>query len=359
MLEAFLEHFFAFDLTHWMHTAHWLLIAVGLVAGVLLLGKSADVLVDEATELSLKLGMPKVIVGATIVSLGTTTPEAVVSVMAAIGGTPGLALGNAVGSIICDTGLILGAACLITPIPLDRWLVNRQGLVQFGAGLLLVALCVPWTALGDAFTTGGRLPQWGGFLFLALLAAYVAWSVRVAKSKGRLAAVDIDQLEEIEVEEEEANRSTLAMVFILLVATFFVVIASEILITAAIETAARLSVPEGVIAATLVAFGTSLPELTIAITASLKGRGELAIGNVIGADILNVLFVAGAAAAVTPGGLTAAPEFFSAQFPAMIAVLITFRIAIACSKNDQMPRWAGGILVGFYVAYLGFTFLMQ
>ncbi|WP_417746574.1 calcium/sodium antiporter [Rosistilla oblonga] len=353
MLEAFLEHFFAFDLLTWLHTAPWFLIALGLVVGVLMLGKSADVLVDEATELSLKLGMPRVIVGATIVSLGTTTPEAVVSVMAAIGGTPGLALGNAVGSIICDTGLILGVACLIAPIPLDRWLVNRQGMVQFGAGLLLIGMCVPWTRLGTMMTEGGVLPQWGGFMFLGLLAVYVLWSIHVAKSKG------VSDEPSDDSGEPEAVRSTVGMVFMLLVATFFVVVSSEILISAAIETAARLNVPEGVIAATLVAFGTSLPELTIAVTASLKGRGELAIGNVIGADILNVLFVAGAAAAVTPVGLNAAPEFFRVQFPAMLAVLITFRVAIMCAKGDQLPRWAGGLLVGFYFAYLGFSFVMR
>lgn len=352
MLDAVLEHFFAFDLPHWLHTAPWFFIAAGLVVGVLMLGKSADVLVDEATELSLKLGMPRVIVGATIVSLGTTTPEAVVSVMAAIGGTPGLALGNAVGSIICDTGLILGIACLITPIPLDRWLVNRQGIVQFGAGVLLVAMCVPWGALGNVMQDGGRLPQWAGFMFLGLLAIYVLWSIKVAKSKG---IVD----EPADEEETIPPRSTFGMVLMLLVATFFVVVSSEILISAAIETAARLSVPEGVIAATLVAFGTSLPELTIAVTACLKGRGELAIGNVIGADILNVLFVAGAAAAVTPAGLYAAPEFFRAQFPAMLAVLITFRIAIIFSKGDHLPRWAGGLLIGFYAVYLALSFLLR
>lgn len=372
MLEFLLEHFLEINLPIWMAGAHWIVIGLGLIVGILVLGKSADVLVEQATELSLRVGIPEVIVAATIVSLGTTTPEAVVSVMAAIGGKPELALGNAVGSIICDTGLILGIACIIAPIPLDRWLVNRQGLVQFGAGLLLVLLCVPWSNLGQIFVKGGSLPQWAGFLFLALLAGYVVWSIRLAKQGGSTkqnsAADEISQAEgsaensgdaddkSSESEGARAPRAPWLLIILIMIATLFVVMSSELLIAAATETATRMSVPKGLIAATLVAFGTSLPELTIAVTAALKGRGEQAIGNVIGADILNVLFVAGTAAAVTSTGLAAEPGFFKAQFPAMLGILITFRLAIMFSKGDSLPRWAGFALLGFYVGYLVITF---
>ena len=129
-----------------------------------------------------------------------------------------------------------------------------------------------------------------------------------------------------------------------------IVISSRILIPAVTETAVRLHVPDSIIAATVVAFGTSLPELITCLTAVTKGHGELAIGNIIGADILNILFVAGSASAVTLGGLSAPPHFFQILFPAMLIILITFRIGITFSK-DKLSRPFGFILLGNYATF--------
>ena len=138
-MEQALEHFIK-DLPN--------LLLFLMIAGTLFtVGKGADILVEEAVDLSKKWGIPKVLIGATIVSLGTTLPEAVVSVLAAAKGMPDLALGNAVGSIICDTGLILGLAAIIAPLPLNREMVNRQGWLQFGAGCLLIISCLPFSSL--------------------------------------------------------------------------------------------------------------------------------------------------------------------------------------------------------------------
>ncbi|MDA1055156.1 MAG: sodium:calcium antiporter [Planctomycetota bacterium] len=326
----------------------WPALAVAMVVSILALGKGADWLVEDAVKLSLRWGMPRVVVGATIVSLGTTTPEAVVSVMAAFQGRPDMALGNAVGSIICDTGLILGIGCLIAPLPIDPRVANRQGWIQFAAGVLLVALCVPWTSLGATFTSGGTLPQIGGWLLLALLAAYMVWSIRIARTSPDEAGLDQD------------NKSgTGKIVLSVLAAIAIVVVASFCLITTAEEVAVRLQVPPSIIAATLVAFGTSLPELTIVVTATLKGHGELAIGNVIGADILNVLFVAGAAAAVTPVGLAANVHFFHMQFPAMLFVLIVFRIGIWTAKEGKLRRGFGFVLLGAYLAVTVISYVVS
>jgi len=130
------------------------------------------------------------------------------------------------------------------------------------------------------------------------------------------------------------------------------VASSMVLIQTARVSAELLSVPPGVIAATIVAFGTSLPELVTAMTAVRKKKGEIALGNVIGADILNVLFVAGASASVTAGGLTARPYFFRLQFPAMLLVLFTFRIGLATSRKGTLGRPVGIVLLGIYIAYL-------
>jgi cation:H+ antiporter len=319
------------------------LFGVMLVA-IIVLGKSADWMVEKAVTLSLRTGMPKVIVGATIVSVGTTFPEAVVSVLAALNGNPDIALGNAVGSVICDAGLILGTACLIAPLPLNKKVVNRQGWVQFGAGVLLVLFCLPYTDLGNVFETKATLPQWAGFILVSGLVVYMIWSVRLAK------LADPDELDELD-EEAEDDSPVAILVGSILVGSLFVVASSVTLIEATKILATEAGIPEAVIASTLVAFGTSLPELVTAVTAARKGQGELAVGNVIGADILNVLFVAGAAAAITKEGLVAEPIFFKLQFPAMLIILLCFRIGIFAAKDGKLSRPFGAFLVTVYVIY--------
>lgn len=316
-----------------------------IVVTLYTLGKGADWLVEEAVILSVRWGVPKVLIGATIVSLGTTTPEAAVSVLAAIKGNPDFALGNAVGSIICDTGLILGTAALIAPLPLNRRIVNRQGWLQLGAGVLLVASCL------FVGTEGRHLPQIMGFVFLALLIAYLWQSIRWSRDVDQDAVTD-------EVESVEGNANAFFVVLKLVFAIAVVVASSWILIPAAKETAIRLHVPQSIIAASIVALGTSLPEFVTAVTAARRGHGELAVGNVIGADILNVLFVAGVSAAVTRGGLVAAPHFFFILFPTMLFILIVFRIGIFTS-GDTLKRPFGIVLIGAYVAVMIVSYVFR
>ena len=321
-----------------LHTI-WLFVIIAIT--LYLLGKGADILVDEAVTLSTRWGIPQTLIGATIVSLGTTTPEAAVSVFAAVQGDPDIALGNAVGSIICDTGLILGTAALIAPLPLNRKIVNRQGWLQLGAGFLLVIACLPFGSLGTTFAEGGRLPQVMGFLFLILLAAYMWQSIRWSRDADSDNTMEMDQSH-----DESAN--TVLVVVKLLFGILLVVASSSVLIPAVKIVAERVKVPESIIAATLVAFGTSLPEFVTAVTAARRGHGALAVGNVIGADILNVLFVAGAAAAVTGGGLEAPTHFFRLLFPLMLFILVVFRVGIFVS-GDSLKRPFGVILIAAYL----------
>ncbi len=321
-----------------LHTI-WLFVIIAIT--LYLLGKGADILVDEAVTLSTRWGIPQTLIGATIVSLGTTTPEAAVSVFAAVQGDPDIALGNAVGSIICDTGLILGTAALIAPLPLNRKIVNRQGWLQLGAGFLLVIACLPFGSLGTTLSEGGRLPQVMGFVFLILLAAYMWQSIRWSRDADSDSTMEMDH-----THDESAN--TALVVVKLLFGILLVVAASSVLIPAVKIVAERVKVPESIIAATLVAFGTSLPEFVTAVTAARRGHGALAVGNVIGADILNVLFVAGAAAAVTGGGLEAPTHFFRLLFPLMLFILIVFRVGIFVS-GDRLKRPFGVILIAAYL----------
>lgn len=302
-----------------------------IAAMLVVLGKGADLLVDEAVQLSVRWGVPKMLIGATVVSLGTTLPEVTVSVMSALNGSPGLAMGNAVGSIICDTGMILGIASLISPLPFKKAVVNKQGWAQFASGVLLVAV---------SFIFGGRVPQFMGFVFIALLVCYIVWTIKSGKA---------DMGEGADGDEAAADSPVALILLKLVLGIVLVIASSKVLIPAVQETALRCRIPETVIAATLVAFGTSLPELITAITSARKGHGDLAIGNIIGADILNVLFVTGASAAVTKGGLMVDNHFFYVLFPAMLFVLVVFRGSILFSKN-ALKRPVGAVLLAAYVA---------
>ena len=309
-----------------------------VVVSLYTLGKGADLLVDEAVALSTRWGLGKAVIGATIVSVGTTTPEAAVSVLSALQGKPGLALGNAVGSIICDTGLILGLASLIAPLPINRQLASRLSNVQVGAGILMVAACFPWSSPAKVFSDGGVLPQFVGVIFVILLALYIWQSIRWAGSTP-------SDAEGTEVEE---GGSTFGTIVKLILAIAIVVVSAQILIPTVSVMAERIGVPKHIISATLVAFGTSLPELVTAITAVRRGHGELAVGNIIGADILNVLFVAGVSAAATQGGLQADGQFFQFLFPSMVFILLVFRCGILVS-GDQLKRPFGVVLVATWV----------
>ena len=315
-----------------------------IAASFFVLSKGADILVDQAVSLSIRWGIPKMIIGATIVSLGTTLPEATVSVLAAINGNPDMALGNAIGSIICDTGLIIGIAALIGSLPVDKKTIDRQGWIQIAAALLLSLIALPFYKSG----VGGHLPQWVGFLFLLLLAVYLytmmKWSMTSGVDEGALL--------------DEKKSSVFVQLLTLVLGITMVILSSKILIGSVEVTALRLGVPQSIIAATLVAFGTSLPELMTAITSVRKGHGELAVGNIIGADILNVLFVVGAAAAATKGGLVVPIHFYYVQIPTMLIVLTLFRFF---SKNakDVISKKEGAALLLFYTIYLILNFTVK
>ena len=342
---------------HWFEPlAGWILLVLAL-ASMYALMTGADWLVDGASGLAQQLGVPKIIIGATIVSLGTTAPECAVSVMAAWGGKPGLALGNAVGSIIADTGLIFGLGCLLVALPVNRFLLSRQGWVQFGSAVLLAGLCYGmWMSHGMQ----AALPRWVGALFLVLLGCYMVVSVRWSKQiESQPESADAP-----ESTEHEPAKSTMRLLALLLVGVVVVVVGSHVLIQSVTVLAQRMAVPQVVIAATLVAFGTSLPELVVGMTAIRRGHYELLVGNVIGADVLNVLFVIGASAIAKPLPIieqdTRFPEIFLyVHLPTMLAVLVLFRLFIfRAVRRNTFERWMGAPLVGLWLGYVVWQYLV-
>ncbi len=311
---------------------------LAIVLCLYVLSKGADYMVDGAANLALRTGLSRIVIGATIISLGTTMPEAFVSVLAAWTGNPGLALGNGVGSIICDTGLIFGLMCMISRVPVKRYILDRTGWVQVGSATLLVLISVA------AYVASGGQPvlgRWVGILLLALLAAYLfsayLWSKR---------SLDLQDAED----DQEAEWGTGRSVWMLLLGLLGVIVGSRVLVPCAAVGAARIGVPQDIIAATLVAFGTSLPELMTAISAVRRGHPQIMVGNVVGADVLNCLFVIGAAATARP--LAVPPNFFSFHFPAMLIILYAFRLFIFMNKDGWFKHWQGAFIFGTYIVYL-------
>ncbi|MDK2867637.1 MAG: cation:H+ antiporter [Clostridiales bacterium] len=330
-MEAFLMHFLGNMPT----------IAVILVGVISLfsLGKGADILVDHAVSVSQHFNIPKAIIGATIISLGTTLPEASVSVLAAVQGVPDLALGNAIGSIIVDTGLIVGIVSQISPLPIDINAIRFQSWTQLAVGVLIVVFSLPFWHPGSV----GNISQWMGIVMLLMLAAYLYRSMKQSGSTAYQA-------------EEIVTSENIILDFVLIVVGIaIVIIASKVLIPSVEVLALRAGIPQSVIAATLVAFGTSLPELTTAIKSVTKGHSDLALGNIMGADILNVLFVVGAAATVTKEGLVVPSNFYSIHLPFLMIILVLFRI-FTLNSGDRISRMEGMVLLVCYIIYLAFNY---
>jgi len=324
----------------------WLIVLASI--GLLVFG--ANQTVSSAIRLARALGVSKVIVGATIVSLGTTTPETCVSVAAAFQGNPGLSLGNAVGSILADTGLIFGLCCVIKRLPMDRFVVKRHGWLQLGAGVLLVATCLGlWALSGDIHDV--VIPRSVGFLYVVLLAGYLYLSVKWARQHPQL----------IPEEAREANRAAckggaLPRNLVLLVAGLAVVVLTSDSLVGSVEVIChRSNIPESVLAVTLVAVGTSLPELAIALGSLIKGHEDLSVGNILGADILNVLYVSGASAVASP--LRVDPAFFYLYLPSMMAVRVLFRLYTLLGR-DHFHRWQGVPLMAAYAIFVVLTLVL-
>lgn len=330
----------------YLHSLPTVVLAVIIIASLYIVSKGADLLVDEAVNLSLIWGIPKTIIGATIVSLGTTLPETSVSVMAALQDNADLALGNAIGSMIVNTGLIIGLAAVIGKLTIDQKVVKRQGEIQVGAALLITVVSLPFLSPGP----GGSVSKGAGFFFLFLLVLYVLLSLRWSKEDG--VSIPLEDA----TETSKTGQSSLISMVKMFIGVLLVVISSRILVPAVEITAIRVGIPQSIIAATLIAFGTSVPELVTAITSVRKGHGDLAIGNVTGANILNVLLVTGGAAAVSTGGLTVPTNYYKLQFPTLIIILLVFRY-FTRQGNEAITKIQGLILLLIFGIYFALSYL--
>ena len=301
------------------------------------LTKSADFLVDGAVGVAVKLNIPKVIIGIVLVGLATTAPEFTVSMMSALRGFPEIALGNAIGSVIVDDGVALALGILIAPAA-----IKVDSKVLRNAGLFL--LTIDFLAFGLA--VNGILSRLEGLLLLGVLIVYMLLLLRSARKKSGIVPDT-----EPGVAEHVKPGPLRKQLILFLIGVLGVIIASEFLVDSSLNIARFFGVPEVIIGLTIIAIGTSLPEIATCITAARKGHGDLAFGNIIGADILNILWIVGAATAVNRIEVGANVIFFA--FPAMI--LMVAAMLLLARHTYSLQRWKGFVLLGLYAVYLAAT----
>ena len=302
---------------------------MSLVSGLVILVLAADKLVDGAVALSRRFGMSTLVVGMTVVAYGTSFPEFIVSTMAAVRGVGEFALGNIVGSNIANIGLVLGAVALAKPIPVSAgWLFRRD--------LPLLAIA---TAIAIWFLTDDLVARWEGMALLAIAAITTGWCVLSERSAN-------DASDEPRPDDLLSWTKSVAFVLIGLVGLLG---GAHFMVDGASDIARALGISERVIGLTIVALGTSLPELAASVAGATKGHPELAIGNVVGSCIFNLAFVLGGAVVIRP-----MPIDFGSMVGdvAVMATLTVVMIAMMSTKR-RVSRGEGGLLVVAYVGYLG------
>lgn len=303
-----------------------------LVVGFVLLVKGADFFVEGVSNIASRFGIPQIIIGLTIVAFGTSAPEAAVSITASIDEAGGVAVGNVIGSNIMNIWLILGISAVVSPMVVKKNTVRYE--IPFTIGISVVFLI-----LGVAFNSLNRIC---GVILLLLLASFMVYLFLSAKKEMKQNKLSG------EVEEKKKINIPLTLLISVLGGAA-VVFGANLSVDAATKLAQMCSISEDIIGLTIVAFGTSLPELVTSVIASKKGKNDIAIGNIVGSNIFNLLFVLGAASAIYP--LSFGGEFIIDSF-VMIGAAITLWLFTV--KNKNLSRVGGAVMLAMYAVYFGY-----
>ncbi|HUP23913.1 MAG TPA: calcium/sodium antiporter, partial [Thermoanaerobaculia bacterium] len=332
-----------------------LLFAVGLV----LLVVGAEALVRGASRLALAFGISPLVIGLTVVAFGTSAPELAVSVTSSLGGAADVAVGNVVGSNIFNVLFILGLSALIVPLAVAQQLVRLDVPLMIAASLLLVL-----------FGRNGQVSQGEGVVLFLGIVSYTVFLIRQSRREGKPVAGEPvgtgDPVAEDPVAREyqetfgegapKRSRQWVLDIGLVLGGLALLVLGGRWLVDGAVTFARLLGVSELVIGLTIVAAGTSLPEVATSIVAAVRGERDIAVGNVVGSNLFNILCVLGLASAVTPGGLPVSAGALRFDIPVMVAV------AVACLPifltGHVIARWEGGLFLGYYLAYVLYLVLV-
>ena len=317
------------------------------ILGLALLIKGGDWFVDGSVELAHRLHVPELIIGATVVSIGTTLPEVLVSATGAIEGHGGIAYGNAIGSVICNTALISALTFAIRPCKVDGASFKVPVIFFFAAAALYA---------GTAYATG-VFSRWIGLILVAIFGAYIFYTIYNGKKKGLIGG---------DTGEADGNEKEVPLwqsVLKLVAGAACIAVGARLLVDNGTKIAESLGVPESVIALTFVALGTSLPELVTAITALAKGHSALSLGNIVGANLFNLVLVSGIATLIRPfsiyelGSKTigSIPVSLVVDLPVMMFVMAF--MTLPALKRGKLTRLQGIVLLCVYAAFCVFQFV--
>jgi cation:H+ antiporter len=310
---------------------------IAVILGLALLVWSADRFVEGSASVARHFGMPPLLIGMVIVGFGTSAPEMVVSALAALQGTPGIALGNAYGSNITNIALILGITALISPIAVHSSVLRKELPI-----LTVVTILAAWQLKDD------EISQFDAIVLLAVFVGLMAWTIWQGL-QNKEDALGIEMKQELDVHASPIRRS----VFWLVAGLFMLIVSSRILVWGAVEIAHGFGVSDLIIGLTVVAVGTSLPELASSVIAARKGEHDIALGNILGSNLFNTLAVVGIAGAISP--LAVGPEVFTRDIMVMTALtLLLFVIGYGFRGPGRINRIEGVLLLACYMGYTAY-----
>lgn len=313
-----------------------------LILGTALLVAGAECLVRGASKLAASLGISPLVVGLTVVAFGTSSPELAVSAHAASTGEADIAVGNVVGSNIFNILFILGLSAMVAPLAVARQLIRLDMPAMIAASLLLLIL-----------GADGNISRPDGLLLFSLLVAYTIFLIQRSRQESRAVQAEYEREYAVGPEETTPRAWKIDLAYVA-GGTVMLVLGSRWLVGGAVRVAVDLGVSELVIGLTVIAVGTSLPEVATSVVASLRGERDIAVGNVVGSNIFNILAVVGLSGLVAPGGIPISPEALRFDIPVMIMVALASAPALLTGLTIQ--RWEGLIFLAYYLAY--FTHLV-
>lgn len=310
-----------------------------LVVGLVLLVVGAELLVRGASQMALAVGISPLVIGLTVVAFGTSAPEMAVSVVSGLGGQSNIALGNVVGSNIFNVLLILGVSALVAPLAVAQNLIKLD-----------VPVMIAVSILAFLFGLNGTIGRLEGVLLFTGIIAYTAFLVR--QSRRETQAVQAEYAQEYGAKEPRSGKALIRDVLLILAGLGLLVLGSKWLVDGAVAIAQKLGVSDLVIGLTIVAAGTSLPELATSVVASIRGERDIAVGNVIGSNIFNILAVLGLSGIVSPSGIAVSSQVLYFDLPVMVVT------AAACLPifftGSRISRGEGMLFLGGYLAYTAF-----
>ncbi len=320
-----------------------MLTAILLIVGMALLVVGAESLVRGASKLAASIGISPLVVGLTVVAFGTSSPELAVSTHAAYTGEADIAVGNVVGSNIFNILFILGLSAMVTPLSIARQLIRMDVPIMIGASLLLPVLGMD-----------GKIDRFDGLLLFSLIVAYTIFLIRQSRKENSAVKKEYEREYGVGAEERTPRAWKIDLAYVV-GGTVLLVLGSRWLVQGAVRVALDLGVSELFIGLTIIAAGTSLPELATSIVASLRGERDIAVGNVVGSNIFNILAVVGLTGLAAPEGVPVSFEALRFDIPIMIMV------ALACAPvfftGLTMQRWEGCLFLAYYLAYLAHSAL--